>query len=72
MRANSLHVVPAQAGTHTLRASNAKGLSHLRKHRASHNHGGYGSPPSRGRQVERVRRDDAQEGFVYPRLPIST
>jgi hypothetical protein len=34
MRANSLHVVPAQAGTHTLRASDAEGVSRSGKHRA--------------------------------------
>jgi hypothetical protein len=38
MHANSLHVVPAQAGTHTLRLHDAEGLSHLRKQRANNNH----------------------------------
>jgi len=38
MHANSLHVVPATAGTHTRRLHDAEGVSHLRKQRANHNH----------------------------------
>jgi hypothetical protein len=34
MRANSLPVVPANAGTHTLRLGDAEGVSHAGKPRA--------------------------------------
>jgi hypothetical protein len=36
--AHSLHVVPAKAGTHTLRLSDAEGVSHLQKQRTDNNH----------------------------------